>query len=79
MSVDAFARINGFGIGCVTSGPDATSLITGVCCSYYDSIPCLFFKVQVGQFHIKNNVHHRQKDYNVIDHSKKHLNSIYKF
>ena len=47
MSVDAFSRLKGFGIGCVTSGPGATNLITGVCCSYYDSIPCLFFTGQV--------------------------------
>ena len=53
MSVDAYSRIKGIGVGCVTSGPGGTNLITGVCCSYYDSIPCLFFTGQVGQFHIK--------------------------
>lgn len=53
MGIDAYSRIAGFGIGCVTSGPGATNLITGVCCSYYDSIPNLFFTGQVGQFHMK--------------------------
>ena len=78
MSVDAFARIKGFGIGCVTSGPGATNLITGVCCSYYDSIPCLFFTGQVGQFHIKNNVHHRQKGFQETD-VKRLFSSVTKF
>ena len=32
MMVDAYARIKGFGIGCVTSGPGANR-ITGVCCA----------------------------------------------
>ena len=30
MSVDAYSRIKGFGVGCVTSGPGATNLITGL-------------------------------------------------
>lgn len=67
MSVDAYARLKGFGIGCVTSGPGATNLITGVCCSYYDSIPCLFFTGQVGQFHIKKKLSHRQKGFQETD------------
>ena len=31
MNIDGYSRIKGFGIGCVTSGPGATNLITGVC------------------------------------------------
>ena len=41
MSVDGYARLKGFGVGCVTS-PGATNLITGVCSSYHDSIPNRF-------------------------------------
>ena len=78
MSVDAYARLNGFGVGCVTSGPGATNLITGVCCSYYDSIPCLFFTGQVGQFHIKKNSFHRQKGFQETD-VKELFSSITKF
>ena len=43
------------------------NLITGVCCAYYDSIPCLFFTGQVGQFHIKKNQFHRQKGFQETD------------
>ena len=67
MTVDAYARIKGLGVGFVTSGPGATNLITGVCCSYYDSIPCVFFTGQVGQFHIKKNIKHRQKGFQETD------------
>ena len=78
MGVDAYARVKGFGIGCVTSGPGATNLITGVCCAYYDSIPCLFFTGQVGQFHIKKNKFHRQKGFQETD-VKRLFSSVTKF
>ena len=78
MSVDAYSRLKGFGVGCVTSGPGATNLITGVCCSYYDSIPCLFFTGQVGQFHIKKKISHRQKGFQETD-VKNLFSSITKF
>tara|TARA_B110000977_G_scaffold197687_1_gene280846 strand:- start:2912 stop:4603 length:1692 start_codon:yes stop_codon:yes gene_type:complete len=67
MSVDAYSRIKGIGVGCVTSGPGGTNLITGVCCSYYDSIPCLFFTGQVGQFHIKKSNKMRQRGFQETD------------
>lgn len=78
MSVDCYSRLKSFGIGCVTSGPGATNLITGVCCSYYDSIPCLFITGQVGQFHIKKNKLHRQKGFQETD-VKELFSSITKF
>ena len=43
MGVDAYARIKGFGVGLVTSGPGATNLTTGIACSFYDSIPSIYF------------------------------------
>ena len=55
MGVDAYSRLNGFGVGLVTSGPGATNLITGIGCSYYDSIPNIYFTGQVGQFHLVGN------------------------
>ena len=67
MSVDAYARIKGIGVGCVTSGPGGTNLITGVCCSYYDSVPCLFITGQVGQFHIKKSSKMRQRGFQETD------------
>ena len=36
MGVDAYARIKGFGVGLVTSGPGATNLTTGIACSFYE-------------------------------------------
>jgi acetolactate synthase-1/2/3 large subunit len=67
MSADGYSRIKGMGVGCVTSGPGGTNLITGVCCSYYDSIPCLFFTGQVGQFHIKRSKEMRQRGFQETD------------
>ena len=67
MSVDAYARLKGMGVGCVTSGPGGTNLITGICCSYYDSIHCLFITGQVGQFHIKKNKKMRQRGFQETD------------
>ncbi|MDB4858715.1 thiamine pyrophosphate-binding protein [Candidatus Pelagibacter sp.] len=78
MNIDGYSRIKGFGVGCVTSGPGATNLITGVCCAFYDSIPCLFFTGQVGQFHIKKNKLHRQRGFQETD-VRELFSSITKF
>jgi acetolactate synthase-1/2/3 large subunit len=67
MAVDGYARINGLGVGFVTSGPGATNLLTGVASSYYDSIPCIFFTGQVGQFHLKRDRKVRQRGYQETD------------
>lgn len=67
MAVDAYSRINGFGVGIVTSGPGGTNLLTGVACSYYDSIPCIFFTGQVGQFHITGKRKVRQRGFQETD------------
>ncbi len=51
MAADAYARIdNNLGVAMVTSGPGATNLITGICCSFFDSIPTLFITGQVATF-----------------------------
>lgn len=39
---DCYARIRGMGCAIVTSGPGATNLITGICSSWFDSIPVLY-------------------------------------
>lgn len=54
MSADGYARITGrLGVAVTTSGPGATNLLTGVCCSYYDSIPTLMLTGQVATHRLK--------------------------
>lgn len=67
MAVDAYSRLNGLGVGFVTSGPGATNLLTGVACSYYDSVPAIFFSGQVGQFHITGDRKVRQRGFQESD------------
>lgn len=48
MCADSYSRITGdIGVVIATSGPGATNLITGLCCSYYDSVPVLAITGQV--------------------------------
>lgn len=56
MMADAYSRSGvGFAATMVTSGPGATNLITGICCSWFDSIPNIHICGQVNQFEIKEN------------------------
>src|SRR5258706_1207799 len=61
MAADGYARVSG-GLGCAvaTSGPGATNLITGICCSYYDSVPVLLLTGQVATFRAKGDTGVRQ-------------------
>ena len=48
MAADAVWRIQKTpGVTLVTSGPGATNLITGIACSYFDSIPSIHITGQV--------------------------------
>lgn len=48
MALDGYTRATGkIGAMAVTSGPGATNLLTGIACSYYDSIPGIYFTGQV--------------------------------
>jgi len=47
IAADAYARFKGFGVCFGTSGPGNTNLITGTCCSWFDSIPVLTIGGQV--------------------------------
>ena len=49
-------------MGCAvaTSGPGATNLITGICSSYYDSVPVLYLTGQVASFRSKGDTGVRQ-------------------
>ncbi len=51
MAADGYARVTGrTGLAIATSGPGATNLITGICCSYYDSVPMMAITGQVSRF-----------------------------
>lgn len=60
-AADGYARVSG-GLGCAvaTSGPGATNLITGICSSYYDSVPVLYLTGQVATFRSKGDTGVRQ-------------------
>ena len=54
MAADGYYRVSGnVGACVVTSGPGATNLLTGVCCSYYDSVPSLMLTGQVATHRLK--------------------------
>jgi len=67
MAADAYARVSG-GLGVVigTSGPGATNLITGTCCSWFDSTPVLTIVGQVPTSHLKTG-NLRQKGFQETD------------
>jgi len=67
MQVDTAARIDGYSVGMVTSGPGATNILTGVSSAYYDSTPCFFITGQVGQAHIKKSAKKRQFGFQETD------------
>jgi acetolactate synthase-1/2/3 large subunit len=74
MAADAYARVSGnIGVGIATSGPGATNLLTGVCCSYFDSTPTLFFTGQVPSSQLKGNIPVRQVGFQETD-----ISSIFK-
>lgn len=68
MAADGYARVSG-GLGCAvaTSGPGATNLITGICCSYYDSVPVLYLTGQVATFRSKGDMGVRQIGFQETD------------
>ena len=48
-AADGYARATGkTGVAFATSGPGATNLITGIACSFMDSIPTVFITANVG-------------------------------
>ena len=48
IAAEAYARASGnLGAVLVTSGPGGTNAITGLCCAWMDSIPCIFISGQV--------------------------------
>lgn len=68
MAADAYSRITGnIGVCATTSGPGATNLITGTCCSYYDSIPVLCLTGQVPMTQVKDGYDVRQIGFQETD------------
>ena len=69
MAADAYSRIadNNYSVVVTTSGPGATNLLTGVCCSFYDSIPSLYITGQVPSNQLKNNSELRQFGFQETD------------
>ncbi len=54
MAADADARVTkNIGVAVGTSGPGATNMITGVCCSYFDNAPTLIITGQVNLWETK--------------------------
>ncbi len=54
MAADGYSRVTGnLGAAIATSGPGATNLITGICCSWFDSVPVLYITGQVTTFRLK--------------------------
>ena len=61
MAADSYSRVSGnIGVAISTSGPGATNLITGICCSYYDSVPLLIITGQVSTFRMSGKTGVRQ-------------------
>jgi acetolactate synthase I/II/III large subunit len=68
MAADGYARVTGdLGAAIATSGPGATNLLTGVCCSYYDSVPVLYITGQVSTFRMKGDTGVRQIGFQETD------------
>ena len=68
MAADGYARASGkMGVAICTSGPGATNLLTGTCCSYYDSIPTLMLTGQVATHRLKGLLQIRQLGFQETD------------
>lgn len=68
MAADGYARASGkMGVAICTSGPGATNLLTGTCCSYYDSIPTLMLTGQVSTHRLKGSNQIRQLGFQETD------------
>lgn len=68
MAADGYYRVSGrLGACVVTSGPGATNLLTGVCCSFYDSVPALMLTGQVATHRLKGQRKVRQVGFQETD------------
>lgn len=68
LSADGYARATGcMGVAITTSGPGATNLLTGTCCSYFDSVPTLMITGQVATHRLKGDRAIRQLGFQETD------------
>ncbi len=68
MAIDAYTRITDKpGLMMATSGPGATNLLTGIGCSYYDSIPGIYITGQVRTWENKGASKQRQLGFQETD------------
>ncbi len=68
IAADGYARASGrLGVAISTSGPGATNLLTGTCCSYYDSVPTLMLTGQVSTSRLKGATKVRQLGFQEAD------------
>jgi Thiamine pyrophosphate-requiring enzymes [acetolactate synthase, pyruvate dehydrogenase (cytochrome), glyoxylate carboligase, phosphonopyruvate decarboxylase] len=68
LSADGYARVSGrMGVAITTSGPGATNLLTGTCCSYFDSVPTLMITGQVATHRLKGDRDIRQMGFQETD------------
>ena len=68
MAADSYSRVKKhLGLAIATSGPGATNLLTGVCCSYYDSVPTLILTGQVNSDQLRRNSNSRQIGFQETD------------
>jgi acetolactate synthase I/II/III large subunit len=68
IAADGYARASGgLGVAISTSGPGATNLLTGTCCSYYDSVPTLMLTGQVSTSRLKGATKVRQLGFQETD------------
>ena len=69
MAADAVSRLepNTMGVALATSGPGATNLLTGIGCSWFDSIPTFFITGQVNTYESKGDRKVRQVGFQEMD------------
>lgn len=68
MAADAYAKCNeNIGVTVSTSGPGATNLVTGIACSYFDSIATLHITGNVASFRQSDTLNVRQYGFQETD------------
>jgi acetolactate synthase-1/2/3 large subunit len=71
MMADAYSRVGpNISAAIATTGPGATNLITGIACSWFDSVPSLFITGQVRRDELtdfQNKAHVRQTGFQETD------------
>jgi len=67
IAVEGYARIQGFGVAIVSSGPAVTNIMTGVLGAFHDSIPCLYIAGQQDLGNIYRDFEHDERDVATAD------------